>query len=84
MTGSSSGNSDPYNGNPLYVTSADQPGCKLVNIPFNGSNFQKWSRAIKITLAAKVKTGFITGTCKRPEQNLNMLILINGFELIQW
>lgn len=72
MSGSSSRNSgngsDPYRGDPLFVTSVDQSGSGLVNILLNGNNFQTWSRAIKIALAANVKIGFMTGSWKTPEE----------------
>ncbi|KAL0392919.1 UNVERIFIED_CONTAM: hypothetical protein Sradi_2514700 [Sesamum radiatum] len=31
-----------------------------------GKNFLAWSRAAKRALGAKMKLGFITGTCKKP------------------
>lgn len=52
----------------LSVTGQDQPGSRLINVPFDGTNFQRWSRSIKIALAAKVKLGFINGSCKKPAE----------------
>jgi len=55
-----------YNSDPLYLSSSDFPGMQLVNAKLNGSNFQKWSRAMKIALKTKTKLGFIDGSCARP------------------
>ncbi|GJR42949.1 pyridoxal 5'-phosphate synthase-like subunit PDX1.2 [Tanacetum coccineum] len=38
----------------------------LTNTPFNGSNFHGWSRNIKMALGAKLKLGFIDGSCVKP------------------
>ncbi|GJX73057.1 leucine-rich repeat receptor-like serine/threonine/tyrosine-protein kinase SOBIR1 [Tanacetum coccineum] len=38
----------------------------LTNIPFNGTNFHGWSRNVKMDLGAKLKLGFIDGSCNRP------------------
>ncbi|GKA61310.1 retrovirus-related pol polyprotein from transposon TNT 1-94 [Tanacetum coccineum] len=51
---------------PLYIASSDHPGMILTNTPFNGSNFHGWSRNIKMALGAKLKLGFIDGSCVKP------------------
>ena len=51
-----------YNSDPLYLSSYDFPGMQLVNAQLNGSNFQKWSCAVKIALKNKTKLGFIDGS----------------------
>ncbi|GJS37420.1 retrovirus-related pol polyprotein from transposon TNT 1-94 [Tanacetum coccineum] len=51
---------------PLYIGSSDHPGMVLTNTPFNGTNFDGWSRNVKMALGAKLKLGFIDGTCNRP------------------
>jgi len=60
-------NHEGYNSDPLYLSSSDFPGMQLVNVKLNGSNFQKWSRAVKIALKTKTKLGFIDGSCAIPE-----------------
>lgn len=62
-------NYENYNSDPLYLSSSDFPGMQLVNVKLNGSNFQKWSRAVKIALRTKTELGFIDGSCSRPKLN---------------
>ncbi|GKC55024.1 hypothetical protein Tco_1077769 [Tanacetum coccineum] len=38
----------------------------LTNTPFNGSNFHRWNRNVRMELGAKLKLGFIDGSCPRP------------------
>ncbi|GJY90478.1 retrovirus-related pol polyprotein from transposon TNT 1-94 [Tanacetum coccineum] len=52
---------------PLYMASSDRPGMVLTNTPFNGSNFHGWSRNVRIALGAKLKLGFIDGSCPKPD-----------------
>nr|GEU39175.1 hypothetical protein [Tanacetum cinerariifolium] len=58
---------------PLYIASSDHPGMILTNTPFNGSNFHGWSRNIKMALGAKLKLGFIDGSCVKPATTSNDL-----------
>ncbi|PWA76283.1 Phloem protein 2-like protein [Artemisia annua] len=51
---------------PLYIASSDHPGMALTNTQFNGSNFHGWSRNVKMALGAKLKLGFIDGSCAKP------------------
>ncbi|GJX43050.1 putative reverse transcriptase domain, ribonuclease H-like domain, aspartic peptidase domain protein [Tanacetum coccineum] len=51
---------------PLYIASSDHPGMVLTNTPFNGTSFHGWSRNVKMALGAKLKLGFIDGSCNRP------------------
>ena len=60
-------NYEGYNIDPLCLSSSDFPGMQLVNVKLNGSNFQKWSRAVKISRKTKTKLGFIDGSCARPD-----------------
>src|SRR5688572_27590462 len=57
-----------YNNEYLHLQASDHPGLQIITIKFNGNNFQRWGRAIKIALKTKVKLGFITGQCTRPTQ----------------
>ncbi|KAL0386181.1 UNVERIFIED_CONTAM: hypothetical protein Sradi_3012400 [Sesamum radiatum] len=50
----------------LQLHSSDHPGMILVSTPLDGNNFLAWSRGVRRALEAKSKLGFITGTCKRP------------------
>lgn len=51
---------------PLSISNSDHPGMVLTQTPFNGGNFLGWSRNIKMALGAKLKLGFIDGTCVKP------------------
>ncbi|KAL0388423.1 UNVERIFIED_CONTAM: Retrovirus-related Pol polyprotein from transposon RE2 [Sesamum radiatum] len=53
----------------LELQSSDHPGMVLVSTPLNGRNYMAWSRAMRIALGAKMKLGFITGKCVRPDEN---------------
>ncbi|KAF7816125.1 uncharacterized protein G2W53_030094 [Senna tora] len=47
--------------------SSDHPGVSLVNHPLVGSNYLAWSTAIKTSLEAKDKIGFVDGSLPPPE-----------------
>ena len=51
---------------PLHLASSDHPAMALTNTPFNGGNFLGWSRNVKMALGAKLKLGFIDGSCPKP------------------
>nr|GEW50423.1 hypothetical protein [Tanacetum cinerariifolium] len=61
---------------PLYIASSDHPGIVLTNTPFNGSNFHRWSRNVRMALGAKLKLGFIYGSCVKPD--------VGDVELQRW
>ncbi|KAM1046990.1 hypothetical protein PS2_026158 [Malus domestica] len=47
--------SDPY-----ALHHSDHPNLVLVSKPLEGDNYSTWSRAMRISLSAKNKIGFIT------------------------
>ena len=55
-----------YNNDPLFLQASDHPGMYLANVKLNGTNFQQWSRSVKISLRTRTKLGFIDGSCKKP------------------
>ena len=61
---------------PLYIASSDHPGMTLTNTSFNGVNFHIWSRTNKMALGAKLKLGFIDGTCMKPP--------VTDVKLLRW
>ncbi|GJZ67792.1 hypothetical protein Tco_0631032, partial [Tanacetum coccineum] len=61
---------------PLYIASSDHPGMVLTNTPINGSNFHGWSRNVRMALGAKLKLGFIDGSCVKPD--------VGDVELQRW
>ncbi|XP_074287470.1 uncharacterized protein LOC141612558 [Silene latifolia] len=54
---------------PLYLSSRDTSGITLVATPFNGKQYLKWSRSVKMALIAKNKLGFITGKYPKPAED---------------
>nr|GEY80503.1 hypothetical protein [Tanacetum cinerariifolium] len=59
-------NPNNYFNDPLHLASSDHPRIVLTNIPFNGGNFLRWSRNVKMARGAKLKLGFIDGSCPKP------------------
>jgi len=58
-------------GSPLFLHHSDHPSLLLVSKRLNGDNYNSWHRAMKISLSAKNKTGFITGKIKEPHEASN-------------
>lgn len=56
--------------NPIYaLASNDGPGTVITHVSFKGSNYEEWAKAIRVSLGAKRKLGFINGTLNQPEEN---------------
>lgn len=53
---------------PLFLSNSDNPGMQLVSAHFDGTNFQSWSRNVKLALGAKMKLGFINGVFPKPDR----------------
>ncbi|XP_074318743.1 uncharacterized protein LOC141655567 [Silene latifolia] len=53
---------------PFFLSPSDQPGLKLSETLFDGSNFRQWQREIIQTLLSKNKIGFISGECSIPDK----------------
>lgn len=58
-------NHDPMS--PLYLHPSDSPGAVITSLIFDGENYDLWEKAIKNSLRAKNKLGFIDGSITRPE-----------------
>ncbi|KAM1349391.1 hypothetical protein ACFX10_003533 [Malus domestica] len=54
--------------NPLFIHHSDHPSMMLVSKPLNGDNYSTWSRAMRISLSAKNKLGFVDGTVTQPSE----------------
>lgn len=52
---------------PLFLSGADNPQMLLSNMLFDGGNFPKWSRNVRMSLGAKNKLVYINGSCTKPE-----------------
>ncbi|KAM5577028.1 hypothetical protein ABKV19_007729 [Rosa sericea] len=67
----SGGTPSDASANPLFLHHSDHPGLLLVSKRLNGDNYHSWCRAMRISLSAKNKTGFITGRIKELDASLN-------------
>ncbi|XP_070677941.1 uncharacterized protein [Malus domestica] len=54
--------------NPLFIHHSNHPSMMLVSKPLNGDNYSTWSRAMRISLSAKNKLGFVDGTVTQPSK----------------
>lgn len=60
--------SDSYDSiySPFFLHSADHPGLTIVVHTLDGTNYNSWSIAMKISLEAKNKLSFVDGSLPRP------------------
>ncbi|XP_071906222.1 uncharacterized protein [Coffea arabica] len=54
---------------PFLLSANDNPGNLITQTQFKGPNYEEWAKAMRISLRAKKKQGFIDGTIKEPNQN---------------
>jgi len=57
------------NGDLFSLTGTDHPGLQLTSKQFGGDNFTGWSRSARMALGARLKLGFIDGSCNKPDAN---------------
>ncbi|XP_026384313.1 uncharacterized protein LOC113279882 [Papaver somniferum] len=72
--------------NPVYhLGSSDGPGIIITPIFLKGTNYEEWARAIRRSLIAKRKFGFIDGTITKPEDSdqLEEWIVVQSM-LVSW
>ncbi|KAF7808414.1 Retrovirus-related Pol polyprotein from transposon TNT 1-94 [Senna tora] len=62
----SGGRKEQRDEGPFTLHNSDHPGTALVNTPLTGTNYLTWSLAIKTSLEAKDKLGFIDGSLPAP------------------
>ncbi|KAL6224790.1 hypothetical protein ACLB2K_003645 [Fragaria x ananassa] len=55
---------------PFFLHHSDHPGLVLVSKKLTGENYTSWCRAMRISLSAKNKIGFITGNITEPSAAL--------------
>jgi len=55
--------------NPLVLHSSDHPGLSIVSHILDGTNYNSWSTAMKISLDAKNKLGLVDGSLFRPSED---------------
>ncbi|KAG7556653.1 Retrotransposon Copia-like N-terminal [Arabidopsis suecica] len=54
--------------NPFFLHSSDHPGLTIVSHILDGTNYNSWSIAMKISLDAKNKLGLVDGSLLRPSE----------------
>ncbi|XP_074305457.1 uncharacterized protein LOC141640647 [Silene latifolia] len=54
---------------PLYLHPSDSPSLMLTQTLFNGENYDLWADAVRNSLDAKKKLGFVEGLVKKPIVN---------------
>ncbi|XP_020873505.1 uncharacterized protein LOC110226368 [Arabidopsis lyrata subsp. lyrata] len=64
----SSGSEDPTQ-SPFFMHSADHPGLNIISHRLDETNYGDWSVAMRISLDAKNKLGFIDGSLPRPVES---------------
>ena len=71
---------------PFFLHSADHPGLSIVAHTLDGTNYNSWSIAMRISLDAKNKFGFVDGSLVRPASDDRIyrtwrLMLFKGLRL---
>ena len=59
---------------PFSLHQSDHPGMVLVSKVLEGDNYSTWSRAMRISLSAKDKIGFVIGSIKPPSSTNNSFL----------
>lgn len=65
-TNSSSGGDAKKVISPFILSSSNNPGHIITQTQLKGPNYEEWAKAMKFSLRAKKKKGFIDGTIKEP------------------
>ena len=59
----------------LFLRHSDNPNYSLTREPLNGSNYAQWKRSCEVSLSAKNKMAFVTGSYEKPAENSPLLPL---------
>lgn len=57
------------NPSPYDLNSSDTPGNVITQVQLKGANYDEWAQAVRISLRARRKWGFIDGTLKKPAED---------------
>lgn len=57
---------------PFFLPSADHPGLSIVTHTLDGTNYNNWSIAMRMSLDAKNRLSFVYGTLPRPDEEDNL------------
>ena len=61
--------------NPYNLQPSDQPGLVLVSQPLTETNYNTWSRSMRMALNGKRKLGFVDGSIPRPDADADPELL---------
>lgn len=53
---------------PYDLSSHDNPGSVITQVQLRGENYDEWAKAMKTSLRARRKWGFVEGNIKQPEE----------------
>ncbi|XP_072077788.1 uncharacterized protein [Arachis hypogaea] len=53
---------------PYDLSVSDDPGNVITQVQLRGENYEEWARAVKVSLRARRKWGFLDGTHKKPQE----------------
>ncbi|MCI45174.1 receptor-like serine/threonine kinase, partial [Trifolium medium] len=54
---------------PYDLNSNDNPGSIITQVQLRGENYDEWAKAMRTSLRARRKWGFVEGTVKQPDEN---------------
>lgn len=56
----------PHTASPYFLGSQDNPGNLITTVQLRGENYDQWAQAIRLSLRARRKYGFVNGTVPKP------------------
>jgi len=51
---------------PYDLHASDNPGSIITQLQLRGENYDEWARAVRVSLRARRKWGFVDGTHEKP------------------
>ncbi|KAJ1378331.1 Retrotransposon gag domain [Sesbania bispinosa] len=54
---------------PYDLNSNDNPGSIITQVQLRGENYEEWAKAVRTSLCARRKWGFVDGTVKQPNED---------------
>ena len=73
MTGDDQSQKKKKKPSPYDLNSNNNLGSVITQVQLRGENYDEWSRAVKTSLRARRKWGFVDGTIKKPEEESSMM-----------
>lgn len=54
---------------PYDLNSSDNPGSIITQVQLRGENYEEWAKAVRTSLRARRKWGFVDGAVKKPNED---------------